>query len=93
MKDPATSLPDGIEPTPLDAAILVYSLREIWRLAHRRQLATVSDEVRTLCRELELLIEQQIEEVGGTREAWRALKRDLVSEFLDRQIAEQERAS
>lgn len=76
-----TVLPEGIEPTSLDAALLVGSLREIYRVVRRREQISDAPEVLALCRELRLLVEQEISGVAGKRAAWEVLKKDLLADF------------
>lgn len=74
-------LPAGVEPRPLDAALLVASLREVYRVVKRREAISDSPEVLMLCRELRHLVEQEIQTVGDRKAAWEALKSDLLSAF------------
>ena len=73
----------GIRPTVLDAAVLVGSLREVYRFVQHREKASNDADVRTLCREIRLLVEGEIESAGGKRAAWDALKKDLSSALLE----------
>lgn len=76
-------LPDGIEPTELDAAFLVASLREVYRATQRAERTSGSPEVKIVCQDLRALIEQQIGGVADKRAAWDALKADLAAALVD----------
>ena len=76
-------LPPGIEPTELDAALLVAALRDVYRATQRAERTSASPEVRTVCQQLRELIEQQIDGVAHRRAAWDALKTDLTAALVE----------
>lgn len=75
-------LPVGIESTPLDVALLVAGLRELYR--HLRFKAeTASSEIeQQLCFHVMREIEQLIEGQGARRKVWEAAKADLVRDLV-----------
>lgn len=75
------TLPDGIEDTAVDAALLVGALREVVRVVQRREKISDSPDIISLCREIRLLCTEQIATHGDRRGAWEAMKADLISAF------------